>query len=181
MKSHGYSGEGIILARRNFGEADRILVLYSKDLGKISLIAKGVRKPKSRKRGHIEVFNQVKFQAIKTSSVDIITEAETINSFDLIRTDLKKISVAYYFVEVIGKSAHEGEKNSDVYYLLVDYLNQLSSSSRVGTLRKSFLIKLLTLLGYWPLGVEMDNPDAVLEEVVERKINSARVGKKVLQ
>lgn len=181
MKSHGYSGEGIILARRNFGEADRILVIYSKDHGKISLIAKGVRKPKSRKRGHIEVFSQLRFQAIKTGSLDIITEAETINSFEDIRTDLKKISVAYYFVEIIGKSAHEGEKNSEVYYLLVDHLSQLSNSTATGVLRKSFLTKLLTMLGYWPLGVKMDDPDKVLEEVVERKINSARVGKKVLQ
>ena len=181
MKSRGYSGEGVVLGRKNFGEADRILILYSRDHGKISLIAKGVRKPKSRKRGHIEIFTQIKFQAIRTNSLDIITEVETINPFENIRSDLKKISVAYYFVEVIGKSAHEGEKNSDAYYHLINHLNELSESTAVGILRKNFLTKLLILLGYWPDGMKMDNPDMVLEEVVERKINSARVGKKVLQ
>ena len=63
MKPRSYTSEGIVLARRNYGEADRILVIYSKNFGRVSYMAKGVRRPKSRKRGHIEVFNYIKFQA----------------------------------------------------------------------------------------------------------------------
>ncbi len=181
MKSRGYSGEGIILARRNFGEADRILVLFTKDYGKISLIAKGVRKPKSRKRGHVEVFNRIRFQAVRTSSLDIITEAETINSFEEIRKSLKKISVAYYLVEVIGRVIHDSERNREIHDLLLEYLEKISISDSLSSLRKKFVEELLVSLGFWPEGKELTNPDEVLEEVTERKINSARVGKKVLQ
>ena len=53
-----YKTEGIILKRINFGEADRILTSYTKHFGKISLLAKGVRKITSRKGGNIELFNQ---------------------------------------------------------------------------------------------------------------------------
>lgn len=169
------------MARRNFGEADRILVLYAKDHGKISLIAKGVRKPKSRKRGHIEVFNKIKFQAVKTGSIDLVTEVETIDQFEDIRSNLKKISMAYYLSEVIGRVTHDGEKNLELYEILDNYLNRLSSSSSLSKLRMEFLEEILIVLGFWPKGMKMDNPDQVLEEVVERKINSARVGKKVLQ
>jgi len=67
-----YSSKGIVLAKRNFSETDRIIVLYTKNLGKISLIAKGVRKLKSRKRGSLEVFNLISFSAAKTRLLLII-------------------------------------------------------------------------------------------------------------
>ena len=51
MKPRSYTSEGVVLARRHFGEADRILVLYTKNFGRISLIAKGVRRPKAGKGG----------------------------------------------------------------------------------------------------------------------------------
>ena len=94
MKPHGYTSEGIVLTRRNFGEADRILVLYTKDRGRISILAKGIRRPKSKKRGHVEVFNKIRFQAVSGRGLDIMTEAEVVDDFKEVRTSLKKISLA---------------------------------------------------------------------------------------
>ena len=79
MTPHSFTSEGFVLARRNFGEADRIIDIYSKDKGKISLIAKGIRRPKSRKRGHLEIFSKISFQAINGKGMGILTEAETID------------------------------------------------------------------------------------------------------
>jgi DNA repair protein RecO (recombination protein O) len=110
MKPHSFASEGVVLARRNFGEADRILVLYTKNLGRISLLAKGIRRPKSKKRGHVEVFNIIRLQAVSGRGLDLIIEAEVIEDFKEIRTSLKKISLAYYIAEVIGRITHEGEK-----------------------------------------------------------------------
>ena len=112
MKPRTYTSEGIILARKNYGEADRIISVFSKDQGRVSMMAKGARRPKSRKRGHIEVFNRVRFQAITGRGLDIMTEAEVIDDFKQIRTSLKKISLAYYLAEVIGRITHEGEGNA---------------------------------------------------------------------
>ena len=81
MKIRTYSSEGIILARKNYSEADRILTCFSKSYGKISLLAKGIRKLKSKKRGHLEVFSHIKFSASRGHGMDIITEVETINTF----------------------------------------------------------------------------------------------------
>src|SRR5579859_4753812 len=115
MNYKTYSSEGFILARRNFGEADRILVLFTKDFGRISLIAKGVRKLTSRKRGGIEVFNKIKFSAVKGKSLDILTEVNVIDSYESVRNDLKKVSLAYYFCEVIGRVTRDGEKHSELF------------------------------------------------------------------
>jgi DNA repair protein RecO (recombination protein O) len=180
MKPHSYTSEGIVLARRDFGEADRILVLYTKNFGRVSFVAKGVRRPKSRKRGHVEVFNLVKFQAITGRGIDLMTEAEVIDDFKEVRRSLKKISLAYYFSEVIGRITHEQEPNLDLFNLILKYLNSLKTAVELKKLREDFILELLILTGYWPRGKKLEDPDEKLEEVIERQIYSVRVGKRVL-
>jgi|SRR3989344_1528023 len=177
MNFRSYTSEGIILAKKAYGEADKILVVYSKSRGKQSLIAKGIRKPKSRKRGHIEVFNKIIFQATKGHGLDVMTEAEVIDDFKEIKKSLKKISLAYYFMEVIGKITHEGENNNQIFSLIDNYLKALKTSRELKKLRLSFVTELLEILGYWPRGRKLDNPDEKLEEVIERDLVSSRVGK----
>jgi len=181
VKPHSYSSEGIVLARRHFGEADRILVLYTKNFGRISLIAKGVRRPKSRKRGHIEVFNYLRFQAIHGRGLDLMTEAEVIEDFAEIRKNLRRVSLAYYFAEVLGRITHENEPNDEIFDLVLDHLESLKTIKRLKVLRMDFVRKLLVLMGYWPGGEGLDDPDKKLEEVIERQIASVRVGKRMVE
>ena len=175
-----YSDEAIVLARRNFSEADRILSVFSKGHGRITLIAKGVRRPSSRKRGHIEVFNRIKFQAEKGRGMGMMTEAEIIDSFESIRKDLKRVALAYYFMEVIGRTIHEEEKNMELYDLLLKYLENLKEEKKLYSLRKNFVYQVLTIQGFWPKGKPLASPDTKLEEVIERQLGSARVGKKLV-
>lgn len=181
MKPRAYTSEGIVLARRNFGEADRILVLYTKSFGKVSLLAKGIRRPKSRKRGHVEVFNKVKFQAVAGRGLDLITEAEVIEDFKEIRSSLRRISLAYYLMEVVGRITQGGEENLNVYNLLIETLTKLKSTKLLKKLRLEFVISLLITLGYWPGNKTLFAPDEKLEEVIERQIYSKRVGKRMIE
>jgi len=181
MKPRAYTSEGIVIARRNFGEADRILVLYTKNFGKVSLIAKGIRRPKSRKRGHVEVFNKIKFQAARGRALDIITEAEVIEDFAEIRKSLRRVSLAYYLMEVVGRITHDGEEKAEVYDLLLATLSKLKSAKMLKKLRLDFITSLLITLGYWPASQPLLAPDEKLEEVIERAIYSERVGKRMVQ
>lgn len=181
MIPRSFSSEGFVLARRDFGEADRIIDVYSKEKGKISLIAKGVRRPKSRKRGHLEIFSKVKFQAASGRGMDIMTEVETIDDYGAVRKSMKKISLAYYFMEVAGKITHEGGESAGVYYLLSDSMEELKSALKLKALRIDFVVKLLKLLGFWPKDKDLPFPDEKLEEVLERQIYSKRVGKEMLK
>ena len=180
MKLRTYSSEAIILARKNYSEADRILIVFSKNFGKLSLLAKGIRKLKSKKRGHLEIFSHIKFSATKTNAIDILTEVETINTFSKVRANLNKISLAYYFCEVVTKTTREDEIKNEVFNLLINFLKRLENETSLKKLRHEFLFKLLEELGYWPENKKLIDADAVLEEVTERQINSFRVGKKVL-
>lgn len=181
MKPHSYTSEGIILGRRNFGEADRILWVYSKNHGRVALIAKGVRRPESRKRGHLEIFAKVNFQAAKSRNLDLMTEVDVIDVYPEIRNSLKKISLAYYICEVVGKITHEQEPNIELYDLITENLEILKSAKKLKDLRLKFIRDLLVLTGFWPHDKNLADPDLKLEEVIERQIYSQRVGKRMIQ
>lgn len=168
------------MGRINYGEADRIISIFSKDKGRISLMAKGVRRPQSRKRGHIEIFTKVRFQAISGKGLDLMTEAEIIDDFKAIRKSLKKVSLAYYFSEVTGKITHEGEGNLGVYELLATSLEKLKTTKLLRKLRLEYIRSLIVLLGYWPDKKILPDPDRLLEEIMERQVYSKRVGKRIL-
>lgn len=176
-----YSSEAIVLGKRNYGEADKIISVFSKTRGKIFLIAKSARKPSSRKRGHLEVFNVIRFSAVETKSLDIFNEAQVSESFEEIKKDLKKVSVAYFFLEVIGRLTRENEPHEDIYYILLDALQNLKTSKNTKILRKQFIRDVLVTIGFWPQNLALDNPDKVLENIAEHQFSSIRVGKKVLE
>lgn len=180
MKLKTYSSEAIVLSRKNYGEADRILIILSKHFGKLSLLCKGIRKIKSKKRGHLEIFSKIKFSAVTGKGFDIMTEAETLNDFEGVRVNLNKISLAYYFCEVINKITHEDGRQSTVYNLLSKALEELEQEIELKKLRLNFIYDLLANMGYWPIGKKLMDADIVLDDVLERKINSVRVGKKML-
>lgn len=181
MKQHSYSSEGIVLSRKNYGEADRILIVISKDFGKLSLLAKGIRKIKSKKRGHLEIFSKVKFSAINGHGMDIMIEAQTLNDYAGVRVNLNKISLAYYFCEVVNKITHEDQQQSLVFRLLSLALEELEQTTKLKELRMKFIYDLLTNMGYWPEDKKLIDADIVLDDVIERKINSLRVGKQILK
>lgn len=175
-----FSSEGIVLARRTYGEADRIVSIYSKHFGRLSFIAKGIRRPTSRKRASLEVFTHINFFAHQGKGLDLILETEIIDSYREIRKSLKKVSLAYFFCEVVGRITRESEKNLELYDLLVGYLEILKTDKNLKTLRLKFIYDVLVLMGFWPKGKKIPNPDALLEAVLERRLSSLRVGKKLL-
>jgi DNA repair protein RecO (recombination protein O) len=180
VKIKTYTSEGIVLSRKNYGEADRILIVISKHFGKVSLLAKSIRKIKSKKRGHLEIFSKIKFSAVRGHGMDIITETETINDFSGVRVNLNKISLAYYFCEVVNKITHEDEERSLIFNLLSSALEELENETELKKLRLKFIYDLLTKMGYWPVDKKLIDADIVLDDVLERKLNSIRVGKQIL-
>lgn len=180
MKFRSYSSEAFVLSRKKFGEADRILVVFSKDFGKLHLLAKGIRKPKSRKRGHLEVFTRIKYSVSRTHGMELITEAETVDSYEAIRKDLKKVAVSFFIMEVVDKLIREDEKHDLLYELVRRTLTDIGKSRNLKKIREHFIEETLITLGFWPLGRELAEPDKVLEEILEKRVNSRRIGKKLL-
>lgn len=174
--NRNYKTEGIIVRRMNLGEADKLITLFSKHFGKIRLVAKGVRKIKSRKRGNLELFSQVRIMAARGRNLDLITEVEPLKTFKKFRQDLKRTSMAYYFCELVDRLTAEGQANKEIYNLLDSALASLDQTSDLPNVRE-FEESLLVILGF---GVpqRLKNSSLTLrpyiEEICERKILSLK-------
>lgn len=177
MRSFGSSA--VVLHSKPFGEADKLITLFSRDFGKLTAVAKGVKRLKSRKRGSLEVFCQIKFFAHKGHGMPLLTEVEIIDNYSRVRRDLRKMSVAYFFVEVVSRTTRDEEKHVEVYDLLVEFLNKLQKSTSLKKDRSDFSLRLAETLGFIPNGQFVPNPDELLENIIERKLGSVRVGKKL--
>ena len=179
MLPRRYTSEAIVLSRKNYSEADRLLVVYSKDYGKLTLLAKGVRRPMSRKRGAIEIFSYIAFAGVRAKGFDIMIEAEAKDTFQSLRKSIRKMSVAYFMIETVSRLSQE-EPNRELFNLIVSYLDTLSRSNRLQDVRHAFIKECLVLLGFWPAGQSMPDPDSVLESVTEREMVTKRVGMKIM-
>lgn len=142
--------EGIILRRRDFGESDRILVIFTRKLGKISGIAKGARKPSSKISGHLELFSRVSFLVSRGRNLQLITQAETLESYDHLREDLYGIGLGSYVVELVDAVTTEGGSNVKLYELLAASLKALDNGLKPAVILHYFELQVLALTGFQP-------------------------------
>jgi len=149
-----YKTKGIIIKRINVGEADIIFLVFSKDFGKISLKARGVRKILAKLKGHLEMFSYSHLEIHKSrSSIDVITGAETIRFFKNIRNNLSATSRVYFLSEFLGRVLPEGEKQEKIFdwflYTLKE-INKTKKRERRAVLSIHFCLQTLKELGYYP-------------------------------
>jgi DNA repair protein RecO (recombination protein O) len=142
--------EAVVLRHSNWGEADRLLVLYTREQGKLRSIAKGARRVRSRKAGHLEPFTCAKLMLARGRDLWIVTQAETVDAYLPLREDLIRTGHAAYVAELIDRFTYEEGENRQLYALLVDTLHRLTGEEDVFAAVRYFEIHLLDLLGYRP-------------------------------
>ncbi|MBU2051986.1 DNA repair protein RecO [Patescibacteria group bacterium] len=171
-----YKTEAIVLKRINFGEADRLVTVFSQREGKLVLLAKGIRRLTSRKKGHLEQFNQVKLQIAKGKNLDLITEAEAVNNFSTLRRNLNRVKIAYLLLELVDKLTAENQEHREVYQLLLANLSLLDSQAAPADLIEKFEIHLLSILGFG-LPARHDRPalEAHILAITEKPLNSKKL------
>jgi len=147
-----FSSEGIILKRVDFGEADRLITIFTKNKGKITSIAKGIRRIKSRRGGHVDLLNKAKLFFAESKGLPILTEAEVINTYKNLKNDLKKVGHAYYLAELTHQFFQDQQNNYKVYDILSESLGLLDTDSKdkAENIVRSFEIKILNFAGYSP-------------------------------
>lgn len=144
---NSFKTEGIILKRRNFGEADRILSVFTLRDGKISVLAKGVRRITSRRAGNVELLNRVSIFLHQTKGMPILTEAISIETFSKIKNDLRLSTVAFHIIELVDKLTAENQESRMLYENLVQVLKRLERKPRQILIR-AFEVKILSLMGF---------------------------------
>jgi DNA repair protein RecO (recombination protein O) len=172
--SREYQTEAIIIKKTKLGEADRILTLYTPGSGKIQAVAKGVRRPKSKLSGHLELLTHSQISLAQGHNLDTITASQTINSFMPLKTDLWLTSYGLYIIELVNQFTVEHTEDARLFHLLLETLQNLCQTNNRELLLRYFEMHLLNEAGYRPQLQECVTCHNVLEPV----INSfcARIG-----
>ena len=145
-----YRTEAIILRRADLGEADRLLTIFTPARGKLRVVAKGARKPASRKSGHVELFTRSTLLIAKARNIDIVSQAETVEAYRALREDLLRSTYAHYIVELLDRFTGDEEEGAELYDLLADTLSRLCEAENPALLARFYELRLLTLAGYQP-------------------------------
>ncbi|MEM7028019.1 MAG: DNA repair protein RecO [Chloroflexota bacterium] len=151
-KTRLFNVDAIILRRRDFSEADRLLTVLTADHGKMRLLAKGVRKTKSRKAGHLELFMHTALQVAEGRNFGIVTQADTVQAYRALREDLDKISHAYYLSEMIDRFTEDNDPSFALFELMALTLARLSDGNPIEQFLsvRYFDLHLLRITGYQP-------------------------------
>ena len=144
-----YRAEGVILRRRNLGEADSIFTVFSGSEGKFEAIARGVRKARSRMRGHLEPLTRSRVLVARGRNLDVFTQAETIDAYRRLRENLEASAEAIYCLELVDRFTEEREPLPELYALLVRILELLGEGGGA-SLTRFFELRLFSILGYEP-------------------------------
>lgn len=145
-----YKTDAIVLRSKDCGEGNKILILYSREYGKLKVMAHGVTKPASRKRGSVQLFSRTNFLIHSGREIDSVSQCEVAEMFPAIREDLGSISRASYIAELVDAFTPEGEVNEPLFSLILATLRLLAVKDPELLIR-AFEIKAAGLLGYSPV------------------------------
>ncbi len=129
------------------GEADRILTVFTLQKGKITVLAKGVRRITSRRAGNVELLNRVSLYLHQARTFLILTEAAVLDTYPKLKEDLTLSTYAFHIIELIDKLTAENQENRTLYEHLVSVLQRLSRNPRQ-ILVRAFEVKILSLMGF---------------------------------
>jgi len=155
-RSRLFRTHALVIRRRDHADADRVLTLYSPTYGRLEVIAKGVRKPSSRKAGHLEPFAHTSLLLAEARTWPIVTEAVTVEAFRHLREDLDAISRAGYLSELLDAFAESDDDHRPLWDLALSTLRELEASAAGlndidrNVLVAWFLLHLLDLAGFQP-------------------------------
>ena len=141
----------IVVRHVNYDEADRFITFLTPFQGKVSALAKGVRKISSRKAGHLQPFTYVDVQLTKSKGASwLVTQVQTIEAYPEITASLEKTVRASCVLELAERFSLENVENVQLFQLTLDSLRRIAMLEDTIPVQRYFDIQLLSLTGYRP-------------------------------
>ena len=142
--------DGVVLRRFNYAEADRILVLYTRERGKVRVIAKGLRRPTSRLAGHLELFSRGEILLAQGRELDVVSQVQIIKPFAGLRTDIERTAQAFVIAELLDVGTPDAQAQPDLYETLIQSLGSIEQHPRPDLAALQAQVHLLARLGFRP-------------------------------
>jgi DNA repair protein RecO (recombination protein O) len=145
-----YQTTGIVLGRTNYGEADRILRVLTPDKGKISVIAKGARRIKSRSGGHLELFGEVTLTLATGRNLDVLTQARLKWYPHHLTDDYSRLGLAFLIAQATDRLTTEGHATEGVYWTFLEAVHAVDAGAAGPLPELWYKLRLLALTGLQP-------------------------------
>ncbi|MDD5738542.1 MAG: DNA repair protein RecO [Candidatus Pacebacteria bacterium] len=152
MHQH-YRTKGIVLLKKDSGEADQIFVLYTQDFGRIEVVGKAIRKITSKLKSNIDVFYFIEVEFIQGKSKKILTDAVVIDKFLSLRKNFKKLVCVSQIAKAVSALANKEQIDGNVWELLLKTFKAIENlviENSLEILKHYFLWNFFSLLGYSP-------------------------------
>ncbi len=148
--SRYYRVEGVVLKSASLGEGDLLVTLLTRDGSKLRAMAWGARKLTSRKMGHLEPLTRVDLALSKGRNLDTITQAHSLEAFNVMKSGLESTAKAFYLAEMVDGFAIEDGANPPLYSLFLDALRAVQDSPEDNATVPHFQLSLLQVTGFMP-------------------------------
>lgn len=143
--------EGIVIRSIDYGEGNKILTLYSREAGKISVMARGAKKAKSRHTAISQLFTHGEFVCFRSgTSMGTLNSGEILNSYHRLREDLHKTAHAAYLMELTDRMTGDHERHSPLFNQLKAALDALDEDKDPQIVTHIYELKTLSVAGYMP-------------------------------
>lgn len=146
-----YAVNALVIRRRDFGENDRIITLFSLERGKQAAIVRGVRRPGAKMAGATEGLILGHVFLAKGKTFDVVTQVQPQRAYLGLRRNLERLTFALYWCELVDRLVPDGEPNEDLFRLTEFVLGELEASGTPETSLRWAEFQLVCLLGYKPI------------------------------
>lgn len=142
---------GMVVRWANYGEANRMLTVLTREMGKISVGAVGCRKPKSRLASGAQLFFYGRLMVRESKGRSYLASVEMLDAFFDLRSDVRRLAYATYLANAAETFMLEGEPNEELFHLLLSAVAQVCyGSGDPRDIRDIYLVKLMDLMGFCP-------------------------------
>ena len=145
-----YRCEAIVLSYTTLGEADLLVTFFTRDQGKVRAVGKGARRANSKLVGHLEPLTSLRMSMAHGRSMDIISQAEILNSFSKLKENLTGIAKGLYLAELINGFGAESSPNPELFQLMIDSLRVVEADPKSEMALRYFEYHLLEVSGLMP-------------------------------
>jgi DNA repair protein RecO (recombination protein O) len=142
--------EAFVITQTDYSEADRFYTVFTRKKGKIRVFARGVRKSRSRKAGHLQPLSLIHLMLAKGKTFWIITQSDTLKAYLPIKNDLEKTANALYILELLDRFTPEEEPLVPLFTLVKDTMARIEEKEDAFVPIKYFELRLLKFTGYMP-------------------------------
>src|SRR3989339_615876 len=170
FNSKSLKTEAIVLKKRDLLNRDVLISLFSQNLGRLTVFAKGVKKITSRRSPHLQTGDLINVLVSHKNDHYYLQESELVSGFSELKKEEKKVKQLNTFLFVLDRLLPEQQKETKTYNLTKNFLIDLSKSVKSDIITVKYLTDIMMQLGYMDQKVSYPELKSLIEEIINEKI-----------